>query len=77
MFDDLRERSVSPFEEEDVSPDIEDDFGDAARRPRGRERPLLGLTAMQRFVLALMLFLNVFVLGCFCLLATGRVMPIQ
>jgi len=80
MFDDLRERSASPFDDEPQNT-IGDDFGDepAAARAHagGRELPLFGLTAMQRFVLALMLFLNVFVLGCFCLLATGRIVPVQ
>jgi len=31
------------------------------------------VTPTQRFVLALMLFLNIFVLGCLCLLATNRI----
>lgn len=67
MFDDLRQRSaVSPFDEELP---IEEEGRETA--PAGKEKPLLGLTAMQRFVLALMLFLNVAVLGCLCLMATG------
>ena len=40
-------------------------------RDSGRRR-LWGMTGGQRFVLALMLFLNVAVLGLFFLLASGR-----
>jgi len=72
MFDDLdnlRERSAaSPFDEEVQT--LEDEREERrARRQSGPERRILGTTAMQRFVLALMLFLNVAVLGCLCLLA--------
>ncbi len=61
MFDDLRERATAEFEEpESVSPN-----------------PLAvllgGLTAQQRFVLSLMLLLNVVVIGCMCLVAFGRI----
>ena len=51
------------------------DFGMEAQgstRDRGR-RQLWGMTGGQRFVLALMLFLNVSVLGLFFLLASGRI----
>lgn len=33
------------------------------------------LTPLQRFVLALLLFLNVALLGCMCLVMTGRIVP--
>lgn len=81
MFDDLRERSASPFdddENEETPTAFDDGFNDFDDDDRpGREMPIFGLTALQRFVLTLMLFLNVFVLGCFCLLATGRIVPVQ
>jgi hypothetical protein len=42
--------------------------------PGGRRIPFISsLTPIQRFVLALMLFLNVSVLGCFALLAFGKI----
>ncbi|MDP6793338.1 MAG: hypothetical protein QF660_04725 [Anaerolineales bacterium] len=50
------------------------DFGmpvQGSTRASGRSR-LWGMTGGQRFVLALMLFLNVAVLGLFFLLASGR-----
>ena len=50
------------------------DFGipaEGGTRDSGRKR-MWGMTSGQRFVLALMLFLNVAVLGLFFLLASGR-----
>ncbi len=56
------------------------------RKKRPRRQPfspssgglagLIGvLSPLQRFVLALLLFLNVALLGCMCLVMTGRVVP--
>lgn len=70
MFDDLRERSATTFV--DVTPQEEEREGEAGGMPLAQDR-FLGMTAVQRLVLAVMLFLNVCVLGCFCLLATERV----
>lgn len=51
------------------------DFGIPTQAMTGNlsERRPLGMTSGQRFVLALMLFLNVAVLGLFFLLASGRI----
>jgi len=44
--------------------------------PSGGLAGLIGvLSPWQRFVLALLLFLNVALLGCMCLVMTGRVVP--
>jgi hypothetical protein len=60
MFDDLRERAT---EVEYVEPE-----------PTNRlEQLLSGVTAQQRFILALMIFFNVVVIGCMCLIAVGRI----
>lgn len=50
------------------------------RKPQAFSEGLLarivgGLAPWQRFVLALLLFLNVALLGCMCLVMTGRVVP--
>ncbi len=52
-------------------------------RPGRQKRPSAGLMGVigglspwQRFVLALLLFLNVALLGCMCLVMTGRVVPV-
>jgi hypothetical protein len=67
-LDNLRERSAaSPFDEELSTLDEEE----KARRVSSGK--ILGLTSPQRLVLALMLFLNVAVLGCLCLVATGSI----
>ena len=75
------------FEAEGEAPGEEPTEGpEKARRKRlGRpssrvsSRGLAGLIGMlsplQRFVLALLLFLNVALLGCMCLVMTGRVVP--
>lgn len=66
MVDDLRKRALDTEMEE-----IEE-------RPRNAlAQVLLGLAPWQRFVLALFLFLDVALLGCMCLVMTGRVVPFQ
>lgn len=39
----------------------------------GSERGFLGMTPVQRFILSVMIFLMVTILGAFCLILTGRV----
>ena len=59
---------------EALAKEVDYDFGipaPGAMRDSGHRR-LWGMTGGQRFVLALMLFLNVAVLGLFFLLASGR-----
>jgi len=70
MYDDLRQQlEPSAFIEDEELQEPEELNLDTLRR----KRPFLGLTPVQRFVLALMLFLNVCLLGFFCLMATGRI----
>ncbi len=47
------------------------------RRPKGLSGLLLDLAPWQRFVLSLLLFLNVTLLGCMCLVMAGRVVPFR
>lgn len=48
----------------------------APRAASGGLAAIVGmLSPWQRFVLALLLFLNVALLGCMCLVMTGRVVP--
>ncbi len=60
------------------------DFEDTAGPGEGRQRaaPAGGLAGLirslapwQRFVLTLLLFLDIALLGCMCLVMTGRVVP--
>ena len=66
MFDNLRDLSdgSSLFE----------DPADAqyAATPRGPQRRFLGLTPAQRFLLSLMLFASVVMIGLMCLLVTEK-----
>jgi hypothetical protein len=65
MFDDLRERAASVAEYEETEP------------PQSSSSALADMigsfTSQQRFLMALMLFLNVAVIGCMCLVASGRI----
>ncbi|GEM_PF-1664698 len=48
----------------------------SSRASSGGLTGLIGmLSPWQRFILALLLFLNVALLGCMCLVMTGRVVP--
>lgn len=62
MFDNLRQQ---------LNADQSEDEGGALAPRRGRS--LLGLTPSQLFILSLMLFLNVTVLGCFALVAFDKI----
>jgi hypothetical protein len=61
MFDDLRERATAEYEEPE--PESSNVLADLVG----------GLTPQQRFVLSVMLLLNVIVIGCMCLVAFGRI----
>ncbi len=68
MFDDLREQAASAAEYEEIK-EPKSSFALTDR--------LVDFTAtftpQQRFILSLMLFLNVTVIGCLCLVASGRI----
>ncbi len=72
MFDNLRQKSAeqAEFLSDDAPATVD---AKAAPRPARSGRPLLGLSPAQRFLLALMLFLNVTVLGCFALLVFQKI----
>lgn len=69
MLDDLR--SSSSFVEEE-EPQEEQEV--IRQRPKRRKKePFLGMTAPQRFILSLLLFFMVCVLGSFALILTQKV----
>ena len=71
MFDDLREQSDDTGFEQP-----KDEGGASAVRLAYRsDTRLLGMTAPQRFVIALMLLIMVCLLGSFCLLIFQKVVP--
>ncbi len=72
MFDNLRQKSAeeAAFLSDEAPTEVASKAGAA---PARSGRPLLGLSPAQRFLLALMLFLNVTVLGCFALLVFQKI----
>jgi len=73
MFDNLRQKSAEQAE-------FLSDDAPAPVEPKGKPRtaartgrPLLGLSPAQRLLLAVILFLNVTVLGCFALLVFQKI----
>jgi hypothetical protein len=75
MIDNLRDDTSSSFYEDDddiFSPENEAD--EVVETPRRRaDSKLLGMTAMQRFIIATMLMIAVCTLGTMCLLLTGKI----
>jgi hypothetical protein len=67
MFDDLREQADTPFFD-DVEQEPEEVFVET-------QHQFLGMTPFQRFIIAIMLFIIVLLIGTFGLLILGRVIP--
>jgi len=67
MLDDLRNSASMSYEEEEIAPE------EGISTARARRGPFLGMTAQQRFVVALMLFMMVCVMGAFCLLLFEKI----
>ena len=71
MLDNLREDAASSFYEQDTLPP---DEAIAAVPPRRRSNgKFLGMTPIQRFIIALMLMVAVFASGMVCLLLTDKI----
>jgi len=72
MLDDLR-NTASSAPEEPVAPELVPSGIPPARQGT---RPLfLGMTAAQRFVIVLMMFIMTCILGTFCLIVTEKIVP--
>ncbi len=67
MIDNLREESSRDFEEQAK-------YQPAAGTSKRKPTRFLGMTSIQRFVIAVLLMFTVCVLGALCLLATQRIM---
>ena len=73
MFDNLREQANStPFYEDEA------DFNEAVSAPPKPQKTstgghFLGMTPVQRFIIAVMLLIAVCALGSMCLLITGKI----
>ena len=73
MFDEFRTPTDETPQENPLPPEGELELPES--RNRKSESRFLGMTSLQRFVVALMLFFMTCVLGAFCLIVTERVVP--
>jgi hypothetical protein len=76
MFDNLRDDATPSFYEEDDSEFIEEDLNASPLRAAPKRKTnakFLGMTSMQRFIIATMLLIATCTLGSMCLLLTGRI----
>lgn len=74
MFDNLRDEAAPSFYEEDTIPPEEYTMKSvSAASKRKSSSKFLGMTPMQRFILAVMLLIAVCMLGTMCLVLTGRI----
>lgn len=75
MFDNLRDDANSSLYEEDDTELFPEEEVKAVTAPprRKKEGKLLGMTSMQRFIIATMLMIAVCALGTMCLLLTGKI----
>jgi hypothetical protein len=68
MLDELRNSATFQDDDEPL-------FEEVVEPVQKSSNLLLGMTAPQRLVVALLLFFMIFVLGAFCLVITERVVP--
>ena len=76
MFDNLRDDASNSFYEEDdteLFPEENVATTTTAAPPRKPIGKILGMTAIQRFIIAVMLMVAVCTLGAMCLLITGKI----
>jgi hypothetical protein len=75
MFDNLRDDANSSlYEDDDTELFPEEEVKAVATPPRRKSSgKLLGMTSMQRFIIAMMLMIAVCILGTMCLLLTGKI----
>jgi len=72
MFDNLRQQANdTPFYEDEAK--FQQHGRSVALPDKSSAGKLLGMTATQRFIVAVMLLIAVCVLGSMCLLLTGRI----
>jgi hypothetical protein len=70
MLDDLRNSSSFIDDEEET---VEEDFVNQRSYRKQKRELFLGMTAQQRFIISLMIFMMVCVLGSFALVLSGSI----
>jgi hypothetical protein len=74
MFDNLRDDASPSYFDEEVTIPPEEYAASPPEAPKRKSSEVfLGMTAMQRFIIAIMLLVAVCTLGSMCLLLTGRI----
>jgi anti-sigma factor RsiW len=71
MLDDLRNSLMDPYDDEEVHE--EKPQRQAQKATKSSSDTFMGMTAAQRFIVALMVLLMVCLLGAFFLLVTGKI----
>jgi hypothetical protein len=71
MFDNLREDASKPLQEEESKFQSAAGTGPVFGAPNSRR--ILGMTGVQRFVIAFMFFLAVCIIGAMALFVTGKI----
>ena len=72
MLDDFQDDTDSAAFLDELESDFEEEFYEAAPRRTSR---LLGMTPLQRFIIAIMFLFMVCLIGTVCLVVTGRMVP--
>jgi hypothetical protein len=72
MLDDLRNSSTF-IDDDDEEPTAEEGYATSRSYRKQQKETFLGMTAQQRFIISLMLFMMVCVLGAFALVLSGSV----
>jgi hypothetical protein len=72
MFDNLRDDAAASFYEDDTVPPDEEVVAVAAPKRKSSGK-ILGMTPIQRFIIAVMLLVATCSLGMMCLLLTGKI----
>jgi hypothetical protein len=70
MFEDFRKQSDEGTFEEEMDAELNSSIAVSQRQTE-----FLGMTAPQRFVIAVMLLMMTCILGSFCLLVTEKIVP--
>ena len=74
MFDNLRDDASPSYFDEEVTVPPEDYAASLPETPKRKSSgKILGMTAKQRLIIALMMLVAVCTLGTMCLLLTGRI----
>jgi hypothetical protein len=73
MFDNLRDDAASSLYEEEDTLFPEEEVKAPPPPKRKSSGKMLGMTPVQRFIIAVMLLISVCTLGTMCLLLTGKI----